>query len=204
MKTSLLTCFFLSLFITGYCETHTVENSGFTFSPATLTIQEGDTVVFNLDNVHNVVEVSMATWNANGNTPLAGGFQLGFGGGMILPAQLEVGTHFYVCQPHAGMGMKGTIIVQETTSIGDGPTVSALSLFPNPSNGDVNLMISGQEIAGDYHVDVYNMQGEKVYGILRSGQDEENSLDLTLLANGVYIVRVFDGTAIHSRKLILQ
>ena len=69
MKQSLLFFFFLSLYFTGNSTTWTITNSGFSFSPAALVIQEGDTVVFDLDNVHNSVEVSQQTWMANGNTP---------------------------------------------------------------------------------------------------------------------------------------
>jgi hypothetical protein len=55
--------------------------------------------------------VSQATWNANGTTPLPGGFSVPFGGGMVLPSQLGIGTHYYVCQAHVSFGMKGKIIV---------------------------------------------------------------------------------------------
>ncbi len=87
---------------------HTIVDAGFTFSPAALTIAVGDTVNFTIGGAHNVVEVSFATWNANGNTS-NGGFQLPFGGGqLIFP---NAGTYYYVCSPHAGMGMKGQISV---------------------------------------------------------------------------------------------
>jgi plastocyanin len=88
---------------------HTVTNAGFSFSPSLLTINAGDTVRFQLDTIHNAVEVSQATWNANGNTP-NGGFSVGFGGGDVLFT--TPGTYYYVCQPHAGSGMKGRIVVQ--------------------------------------------------------------------------------------------
>jgi plastocyanin len=104
MKKFTLFLFFTSLAIAGYSTTHTVVNSNFTFSPATLTIQSGDSVRFTLANIHTVVEVSQNTWNNNDNTPLSGGFQLPNGGGLVLPAKLTVGTHWYVCGPHASAG----------------------------------------------------------------------------------------------------
>jgi plastocyanin len=93
--------------------TYTVINSGFTFSPASLTISVGDTVVFSLAGSHNTVEVSQATWNANGNTPLSGGFSTPFGGGTVIFS--TAGSHYYVCSPHASGGMKGVINVVLTT-----------------------------------------------------------------------------------------
>lgn len=93
--------------------THTVTNSGLTFSPSTLTINVGDTVVWNIGSNHNVVEVSQSTWNSNGNTPLSGGFTTPFGGGTVVFS--STGTHYFVCSPHASSGMKGTITVEQKT-----------------------------------------------------------------------------------------
>ncbi len=112
MKNFLLSLLLVLPGISGFCTTWIVTNSGFTFSPSTITINPGDDVNFNLDVIHDAVEVSQSTWNANGNTPLAGGFQLSFGGGLVPSSKLGVGTHYYVCSPHASSGMKGTIIVQ--------------------------------------------------------------------------------------------
>ncbi|MDT8323713.1 MAG: plastocyanin/azurin family copper-binding protein [Bacteroidota bacterium] len=97
--------------------THTITNSGFTFSPSSLTISVGDTVVFSIASSHNAVEVSQATWNSNGNTPLSGGFSVPFGGGTVIFS--SAATHYYVCSPHASLGMKGVInVVQTTVSTG--------------------------------------------------------------------------------------
>ena len=89
-------------------QSFTVVNAGFTFSPATLNVNAGDTITFSLAGIHNVVEVDQATWNANGNTS-NGGFTLPFGGGTLV--LIDPGTYYYVCQPHASQGMKGMIIV---------------------------------------------------------------------------------------------
>jgi len=91
-------------------QTHTVTNADFTFSPADLTITAGDSVQWQLANIHNVLEVTEQTWNANGNTAKAGGFSAGFGGGNVKFD--NPGTYFYVCSPHAFQAMKGKITVQ--------------------------------------------------------------------------------------------
>jgi len=85
--------------------------SDLVFSPASLTITLGDSVTFALASIHDAVEVSQADWNNNVNNPLAGGFAVAFGGGIVLPANLPVGTHYYICQAHISFGMKGTITV---------------------------------------------------------------------------------------------
>ncbi|MCI4666666.1 MAG: CHRD domain-containing protein [Bacteroidia bacterium] len=99
--------------------THTVNNQGLTFVPSSITIQQGDIVNWQIANNHNVVQVSQATWNANGTAPLTGGFNIPFGGGQF--TFNTPGTFYYVCQPHAGLSMKGTV------------TVNAVSSNPDPS-----------------------------------------------------------------------
>ncbi len=90
--------------------TFTVTNQNFTFSPDSVEVQPGDTVTWTLANIHNVVEVTKETWDANGNTPKTGGFSLPFGGGNF--TFTTAGTYYYVCSPHAGQGMKGKITVK--------------------------------------------------------------------------------------------
>ena len=91
-------------------QTHIITNAGFSFSPADVTINVGDSVQWQLAGIHDVVEVTQNTWNANGNTPKVGGFSTGFGGGTV--TFNTPGTYFYVCSPHASIGMKGKITVQ--------------------------------------------------------------------------------------------
>lgn len=120
----------LSLFLismSGFSTTWIINNSSNTFTPATITISLGDTVSFVISFAHDAREVSQITWNANGNTPLTGGFQTPFGGGLVLPAQLGVGVHYYVCTPHASMGMKAIIIVQNCTAPSMPGTISGNS-----------------------------------------------------------------------------
>lgn len=93
----------------AFATKHTVTFSGLTFSPALLTITEGDTVVFVLSGIHDALQVSQSTWNANGTTPLGGGFSVPFGGGEVVP--VGTGTKYYVCTNHAFSGMKGRIVV---------------------------------------------------------------------------------------------
>ena len=137
MKTkNLLTVLFFLATMTGYSKVWHIVNVGATFSPANITIALGDSVNFDISSPHDGTEVSLATWNANASTPLSGGFKTPVGGGMVLPAQLAIGTHHFVCTPHASMGMKGTIVVQNNaTGIKDIETQNAISVFPNPSKG---------------------------------------------------------------------
>jgi len=93
-------------FTTGF--TQTITNSGITFNPDTLQVTIGDNISFNISASHNAVEVSETTFN-NNDTTSNNGFNIPYGGGSFTADSIK--TYYYVCQPHASMGMKGVIIV---------------------------------------------------------------------------------------------
>lgn len=203
MRKFTLSILLMSFAVAGYSTTWTVVNDGFSFSPATLTINEGDTVVFSLSGEHNSVEVSQTTWNMNGTTPLAGGWALPFGGGMVLPADLTEGTHWYVCQPHASGGMKGMIIVQGTTSTDDNRPTASFKVSPNPTSGMISIY-STNLAERNARVEIFDMNGVRVY----TGQNPENeplsAIDLSNEAKGLYLIRYYSEKGVLTRKLLLQ
>lgn len=203
MRRFLLSILLASIGLSGFSTTWVINTSGFEFSPDDISIQEGDSVLFAIGNIHRVEEVSEATWNANGNTPLPG-FNTPFSGALILPAQLGVGKHWYVCVPHASGGMKGKIEVNSTTSIKHQPTASALKLFPNPSNGVFQLELDKGTPASYIQLDVYDTHGTKVYAIRNLEQQSIHEIDLTSLSKGLYTIRIADGAVIYSNRLIIQ
>jgi hypothetical protein len=66
MKTFILISLLFFLGLAGFSTKWVIVNSGFTFSPATLTVKTTDSILFNVNQIHQPVEVSQATWNADG------------------------------------------------------------------------------------------------------------------------------------------
>lgn len=185
MKTKILLSFSLIIIsISGIAKTWIISNSGFEFSPATLTISAGDSVRFQLNEIHNGVEVSETTWNSNGNSALAGGFSVPLGGGLVLPANLTVGTHFYVCAPHASEGMKGRIIVQNSTGIAENPVNGIVSVYPNPSDGLINIKTGKRWLGSAFYIT--DLNGKQLKG--GRFENETTSLDIRNLAPGIYLL----------------
>ena len=87
------------------------EYDNMDFMPADLVITVGDTVEFIMHRSHNAIEVSQETYESRGRTPLEGGFAIDYGTTAMVTFT-EVGTHYYVCQPHASVDMVGTITVE--------------------------------------------------------------------------------------------
>ena len=127
-------------------EDHTVlvsqsaDGSSYYFEPEVLNIEIGDNVTFVwLNGSHNVVQSS----DSASNVYLAGGFSSGVpqvGGNWSLPSDYtsQDGTLYYICEPHATMQMKGSIIVgtgevplpEISMEFGNFPWLSYLLVFP--------------------------------------------------------------------------
>ena len=188
MKKLFLSILVLLPGITGFSTTWTITNSGFTFSPSTITITVGDDVIFTLEGIHNAVEVSQSTWNANGNTVIPGGFQTLLGGGLVPAEKLAVGTHYYVCGPHSSEGMKGVIIVQTSSDIGDILEGINLSVYPNPSNNMITIKC-GYNLIGDQ----YYITDQKGRPLLKGKlTDETTPIDISQLNSGIYLLQIVD------------
>ena len=91
---------------TGEVFVVTVDGTNLRFSPDTITLKEGDTVNFFWENQllpHNAVEENglFDSGDPERNVDYSYTFNVG-----------ENGTYQYECEPHADLGMVGTIIVQ--------------------------------------------------------------------------------------------
>ncbi|MCW5908600.1 MAG: lamin tail domain-containing protein [Chitinophagales bacterium] len=144
---------------------HTVTvNSNF-FSPASITIQAGDTIVWNcVSGCHNV----------NGSTTTFPSNPASFGNSVACSPWVytfifnTTGIYSYQCDPHSGSGMTGVITVNAAT-----PTVVIPNVWINEIHYDNigNDTLEGFEIAGPagtnlacYKVYRYNGANGQLYG----------------------------------------
>ena len=76
-------------------------------------------------------------------------------------------------------------------------------IYPNPSNGKFTVdgtINMGQTI----NLEIYNMLGEKAYLALNFRSQSSNEIDLSNFPNGVYILKLYEGTATYTQKIIVQ
>jgi plastocyanin len=182
----LLLLLLLPIAISAYSITWQVTNSGFTFSPSIVTIHLGDDVNFTLDSNHNAVEVSSTTWNANGGAS-NGGFLVDFGGGLVSTSLLSVGTHYYVCQPHASLGMKGKIVVVATTGVVETQTSLSITLAPNPATNFIRITANESNLIGSGYVLFDQLGRQMLTGKLT---DNVTRVAVNQLPSGMYFMRI--------------
>lgn len=90
------------------------------------------------------------------------------------------------------------------TSIDENEVSATLNLFPNPSNGLVNLeYISGNQ--GNITISIINTLGATVYTTNAVSNGSLNkSIDLSQLTKGIYFVNVASQNGTTTKKLIIQ
>jgi plastocyanin len=166
----------------------------FTFSPSVLTVMAGTDIALTIGGGHTMTEVSEVTWNANGNAS-NGAFNYNAGNHTL---NLSIpGIYYYVCQPHASMGMKGRIIVETNTNVTENNDDGTFQLFPNPANETLSVTTSGNQV-----LRVIDIQGREVLQHRLTGSDR---ISVTHLAQGNYtaLLEDFNGTSVARRQLTI-
>lgn len=78
----------------------------------------------------------------------------------------------------------------------------AISMFPNPTSGLIMLDVRGANAKGALKVDVVNLLGQNVHTAAVK-DNFENQLNLSRLANGLYLLKVQTGDEYTTRQLII-
>ena len=153
---------------------HTINISGFAYSPANITATVGDTVIIAASTTHPLVQVDQANWNSNTPTAMAGGW--GTKTSAYTFTVSTVGTIYYGCVNHmASMGMKGQISVV-VTGVKEVSRIAVKTiLYPNPViNGE--FTIKAENITTNGKVVIYSIEGKLIETyILTNGVVEINS-----------------------------
>lgn len=187
----LLVLLICGVFTSAYSKTYSVTYVGHTFSPDLITANVGDSVVFTLGQYHDMVEVNKTTWEANGNTS-NGGIVLPFGGGVVVLVSTD--SIYYVCTPHASVGMKGKIVVLSNTvstfDVQDN-SENKLKAFPNPVRDILSLNFYVSENT-KVNIDLLDITGRTIKqlftGEYLSGNNTE-TINMHDLNPGYYFVR---------------
>jgi hypothetical protein len=101
-------------------------------------------------------------------------------------------------------GLKTSDGCQPALAIEEIPDVSALTLYPNPGNGIFHLDLLLTRNA-HVHLAVYNPQGQKVWDKPeRYVSALSETLDLTHLVPGIYLLKVTTGEQTVTHKLVIR
>jgi plastocyanin len=181
--------------------THDVTVQNFSFSPQSLTITVGDIVRWtNISGTHNV--------KADDNS---------FTSGPAAPAPWEythtftaAGNNPYYCEPHQGMGMTGTIIVQNPVGVSDDELIAEKfelkQNYPNPFNPSTNIefRISDRSFVS---LKVFNILGDEVASLINEEKAAgiySVTFNASNLSSGMYLYKIQSGSFVETKKMILM
>lgn len=209
MKKIILLNFILAICFSFSCFSNviTITANGFMFSPDSVVINVGDSIVFATSINHPVVEVDQSTWSVNGSTPKSGGFSFINGAGSL--DNLSSGIYYYVCKNHFASGMKGRIFVNMPSGIKNIPSVTnSVQIYPNPTiQGKVRIDYFVNE-NNFVKIELYDVLGKKISDLIsenKSSGKHSIQFDVSNLAKpGLYFVKTTIGNKQSVQKLIIS
>ena len=168
--------------------THLIRGLDFYYDPDTVVMLTGDSIHFQTQGIHDMVQTDSAAWAIN-QAISNGGFVTTIGADTTFVID-TAGTYYFVCSPHGFVGMKGVLLVDTTFSTGlrdrqPRPTVQAI---PSPARDRVRISCGHPQAAW---VELYGMHGE----LLREAEvlvQGEAELDVSAIASGHHVVLVLD------------
>lgn len=152
------------LFSSAKAAQFNVNINGFSYTPATLTVNVGDVVIIQASGEHPLIQVSQANWNANNAV------QDGFGSSSDFTLNITTGmagtTIYYGCSAHFGSGMKGQIVVNVVSGITENRTRAFnFTVYPNPVTADSWMNVS-VKTAGKISITVFDLNGRIISHII--------------------------------------
>lgn len=166
--------------------THEITVNNNSFSPANLTIKVGDIVKWTNSSGNHNINGTTETFSSN---PESFGNEVGKDWIFSFTFN-KSGEYNYQCDPHAGLGMKGKITVENTASIVE-KTNNSLKLYPNPVQSKLyfgNLPEQAKQ------VNIYDITGNLVQE-LQVLHHPNFYLDVSDLEKGYYVLRITEQNA---------
>jgi len=96
------------------------------------------------------------------------------------------------------------VLCSVTTGIAESKDIDNISIYPNPSNGIISIMV-GLNKDSDLKINVYNTLGQIIKSaVMESGNGGKFDFDLTGNNNGVYFVQIKTKSSVVTRRFILN
>jgi plastocyanin len=185
---------------------HIVDVSNFVFTPANLTITEGDTVTWKwVSGSHTTT--SDSTTGVNSWTSPINSTQQTFSFVITSP-----GLHRYYCKFHGGpngVGMSGTITVTSPTAVSDNSTFpdkyNLSQNYPNPFNPTTTIKYA-LPVSSYVSIKVFNSVGNEIATLVNEQERAgyyNISFDGKNYPSGVYFLQFKANSFLHVEKMIL-
>lgn len=185
-----LVCFVCS---SSFATKHNIAVAEFSFTPSSLTIPLGDTIVFNwVNGTHTATSTSVPPGAAPFDAPISSGSVI------LTYVPTKVGYYAYICTPHSSMGMTGSFSVTFPTGVSQ-TNLPAFNLSPNPARTNVQVQLSDNQSLT--RVSIVNIIGKELYYGVFTGSA---NISVENLPDGVYFIKAETLTKSYVQKLIVS
>jgi len=154
-------------------------------------------------------QIGLTKLDAGGNSPYSCAFPIGFTNSGFTPSFLpytpdvsSTGTILpYQCNitPVSLYQVNGCVSIYPGVS--ETPPSEDISVYPNPSSGELKIVSASKKSLTIDHLEVYNSSGNLVYS---PDGPVTGKFSLAFLADGLYILLVKEGEKIHNIKLAIS
>ena len=201
MKFILSILLIISVGLVNAQQNHVVYAFDHYYSPNdTIYINAGDTITLVSAGYHSITEVDSSDWVANTFVHNGGFWVGGFGAptsNMFFVIN-QPGKYYFICQPHASMGMKGVIYVAGTTGVKDLTNDEA---FSAAYLGNGNLKLSYKEAD---EISIFNSLGQNVFTSSLPLNTNSETLNVSLLTGTYFVVFKKLGKPLTSKKVFVN
>lgn len=90
-------------------------------------------------------------------------------------------------------------VTEDNTSLIESQTIIKTDVFPNPANKVLHVTIGSSKLVNTF-IKIYDLTGKQIKKVMPTSQTTE--INITNLANGVYIIEIFDGIKSTIKKII--
>lgn len=172
----------LNISLNSYATTHIIKQTGFSFSPSSLTVTVGDVIRWEWTGgehttTSKVIPNDAAAWDSP-LTAANNSFEY---------TVTVAGVYNYVCTPHESMGMKGSFTATIASAINENTSLFIFNIHPNPASSFINIASS----ALDGEVVLSDILGKTIRTIRLIDLPvimDSYQLDLSDFKNGIYIL----------------
>ncbi|MEI6766292.1 MAG: T9SS type A sorting domain-containing protein [Bacteroidota bacterium] len=89
-------------------------------------------------------------------------------------------------------------------NISENDMLNRIAVYPNPSSGKFQLTIEDLNYAEKFHLDVYNVKGQKVATNYNISYQTSNEIDLSEAQKGLYFVNIYYKNTVQTEKIVIQ
>ena len=93
-----------------------------------------------------------------------------------------------------------SIMYDMTLGVDNNILSNNLQIYPNPSNGTLNIAVNAS--FGLESLEIYDVMGKKVYSVKLNKESVVNSLNISSLKSGLYIVQIKSEDATVNRRIV--